>query len=150
MQDGNYIGKYLKKDNQILRLNLVTNNKSKELAMTIKEQLEKAYINTQVIISDSEYSRNLKNINCDILLTGKTVSIKPESQEYLDFEVEKKQTKEETMINVYEKFKERANFIGLYFDSITIISSKNIKGNLNGNWFNIFYYVDTWYKVKEK
>lgn len=150
MQDGNYIGKYLKKDNQILKLNLVTNNKSKELAMTIKEQLEKAYINTQVIISDSEYSRNLKNINCDILLTGKTVSIKPESQEYLDFEVEKKQTKEETMINVYEKFKERANFIGLYFDSITIISSKNIKGNLNGNWFNIFYYVDTWYKVKEK
>lgn len=150
MQDGNYIGKYLKKDNQILKLNLVTNNKSKELAMTIKEQLEKAYINTQVIISDSEYSRNLKNINCDILLTGKTVSIKPEWQEYLKIDVKREKTKEETYINVYNKFIEKPNIIGLYFDSITIIFSKNIKGNLNGNWFNIFYYVDTWYKVKEK
>lgn len=100
------------------------------------------------LIDNSYYKNNLEKINYDIFLTGDTVSIKPEVKEYLVFNIEKKQTEKDTYSNLYNCFKQTPNFMGLYFDSITVLCSKKIKGNLKGNWYNIFYNIDTWYKVK--
>lgn len=76
------------------------------------------------------------------------VSIKPNLQEYLDFNIEHFPTEEETYNQIYQKYNENPNFMGLYFNSIIILYSKNLKGNFEGNWYNIFYNVDTWYKEK--
>jgi hypothetical protein len=88
-------------------------------------------------------------LNYEILLTGNTVSIKPTVQDYLDFEIEQKQNDEETFQGIYEKYNKKPNFMGLYFDSIILLYSKNLKGNFESNWYNIFYNIDTWYRVME-
>lgn len=56
---------------------------------------------------------------------------------------------EETYLGIYETYNHKPNFMGLYFDSIILLYSKNLKGNFEGNWYNIFYNVDTWYKLIE-
>ena len=92
------------------------------------------------------YHKNLQELDYDILLTGRTVSIKPEIQNFLSFSIEKKQTLKESYEYAYETFKKNPNFTGLYFNSIILVHSKNLKGNFSGNWYNIFYNIDTWYK----
>lgn len=77
------------------------------------------------------------------------VSIKPSVEEYLNFNIEKLATDEETYNRIYEKYNENPNFMGLYFDSVILLYSKKIKGNFNANWYNIFYNIDSWYKVQE-
>ena len=39
-------------------------------------------------------------------------------------------------------------FISLYFNSVFILSNKNLKGDVKGNWYNIYYNIDNWYKTK--
>lgn len=95
------------------------------------------------------YKNNLENLNYEILLTGKTVSINPNIQEDLNFEIEPKQTPEQTYEEMYTNYKNKPNFMGLYFDSIILLYSNQLKGNFECNWYNIFYNVDTWYKVVE-
>ncbi len=129
---------------------MVTNSKRNNLANLIKENLELVGISINVSNSDNEYYKNIKKQDCDILLTGKIVSIKPEIQAFLELETDKTKTKEEMFLNIYKKLNDNPNIIGLCFNSITIISSKNIKGNLNGNWYNIFYNIDNWYKIRIK
>lgn len=77
------------------------------------------------------------------------MSIKPGIHDYLGFEIEQKQTAEETYQGIYETYKQKQNFMGLYFDSIILLYSKRLKGNFECNWYNIFYNIDTWYKVIE-
>ena len=59
-------------------------------------------------------------------------------------------TKEEMLIEKYKKVKEIYNeeipYIGLYNSYYAIISSWNLKGNISGNWYNIFKDIDNWYK----
>ena len=99
---------------------------------------------------DNYYKNNLQKLKYAILLTGKTVSIKPEIQEYLDFEVEEQAIEKDTYNEVYKNYKENPNFMGLYFDTIIILTSKNVKGNFIGNWYNVFYNINTWYKVEKQ
>ena len=70
-------------------------------------------------------------------------------QDYLNFEIEQKQTEEEMYKGIYKTYKQTPNFMGLYFDSIILLYSNKLKGNFEGNWYNIFYNIDTWYKVLE-
>lgn len=121
-----------------------------EVAKIIKENLENIGIQTSIrSLSNSYYKNNLEKLNYEILLTGNTVPIKPLVQEYLNFEIEQEETEEETYKNVYEKYNKNPNFIGLYFNSIILLYSSNLKGNIEGNWYNIFYNIDTWYKIIE-
>ena len=77
------------------------------------------------------------------------VSLKPNVQEYLNFNIGKLSTEEETYARTYETYNENPNFMGLYFNPIIILYSPNLKGNFNANWYNVFYNIDTWYKVQE-
>ena len=144
-----YNGTCWEKDKHVLRLNILTNIERKEFANIIKENLELIGIKVSLVTSDNEYYRNLRKLNYDILVTGNIMAIKPEIQNFLNFEIEKKSTPEETYANIYEKFQKQPSFMGICFDSITVLYSKKIKGNLKGNWYNIFYNIDTWYKMQE-
>lgn len=133
-----------------MKLQITTNEARKEVANIIKENLETIGFKITIReLSDSYYRNNLQKLNYDILLTGNTVSIKPEVQEYVDFDIERQATTKETYNKIYEKYKSNPNFMGLYFDSIILLYSKKLKGNFGGNWYNIFYNIDTWYKVTE-
>lgn len=139
-----------KKNGQILKLEITANQDRIEEAKIIKENLEDIGIQTSIrCLGNSYYVNNLEKLNYEVLLTGNTVSIKPLVQNYLDFEVEQKETDEGTYNNIYEKYNEKPNFIGLYFDSVILLYSNSLRGNFEGNWYNIFYNVDTWYKIIE-
>lgn len=146
---GNILGQYWVKNGQTLKLQITTNEARKEVANIIKENLEALGFKITIRELDNlYYKNNLQKLNYEILLTGNTVSIKPEVQEYVNFNIEKQVTIKETYNKIYEQYKNNPNFMGLYFDSIIVLYSKNIKGNFGGNWYNIFYNIDTWHKVE--
>lgn len=131
-------------------MTITVNEDRLAVAEIIKQNLEE--IGIKVIIrklSNSYYKNNLERLDYDILLTGNVVSIKPTVQDYLDFEIEQKKTREETYEGIYEEYEQNPNFMGLYFDSIILLYSKQLKGNFECNWYNIFYNIDTWYKIVE-
>lgn len=131
-----------------MKLEITTNKDRLKIAEIIKENLEDFGIKVTIrSLNNSYYKNNLEKLNYEILLTGNTVSIKPLVQDYLDFEIEQKETEEETYNNIYENYKNKPNFIGLYFDSIILLYSNSLKGNFEGNWYNIFYNINTWYKI---
>lgn len=150
MQAGNINGDVWRKNRQVLNLTITTNEDRLEVAEIIKENLEKIGIKVNIRkLSNSYYKNNLEKLHEQIVLTGNTVSIKPEITEYLKFNIEQKQTLEDTYKGIYEKYNQEPNFMGLYFNSLILLSSKNLKGNLEGNWYNIFYNIDTWQKIEE-
>lgn len=148
MQAGNLTGQTWRKNNKKLSLTITTNEDRIEIANIIKQNIEEIGIPVAVVpLSNLYYKNNLGNLNYQILLTGKTVPIKPDMREYLNFEIEQKATEKETYENIFEKYKENPDFIGLYFNSIFVIYSNKLKGNFEGNWFNIFYNIESWYKI---
>ena len=148
MLDGNITGEYWRKNGEILNLEITTNTDRLLVAEIIKQNLESIGIKVTIReVSNTYYKNNLSNLNYEILLTGNTVSIKPIVQNYLNFEIEVKNSEEETYRNIYEEYIKDPNFMGLYFDSIILLYSKDLKGNFECNWYNIFYNIDTWYKV---
>ena len=133
-----------------MNLTITTNQDRLEIAEIIKKNLEEIGIKVSIRkLSNSYYKNNLQRLSYEILLTGNTVSIKPNIQDYLNFEIEKKPTLKETYKAIYTDYTNNPNFIGLYFDSIVLLYSNNLKGNFECNWFNIFYNLDTWYKLLE-
>lgn len=143
-----YNGEIWIKNGKALNLEITTNNDRLEAAQIIKQNLEEIGIIVSIRnLSNSYYKKNLQKLNYEILLTGNTVSIKPEVQDYLNFEIEEKPTEQETYEYIYTNYKNNPNFMGLYFDSIILLYSNNLKGNFECNWFNIFYNIDTWYKI---
>lgn len=150
MLDGNITGETWKKNKQTLSIEITTNTDRTKVAEIVKQNLEEVGLKVTIReLSNSYYKNNLSTLKYQILLTGNTVSIKPVVQDYLNFEIEQKQTEEETYKGIYETYKQSPNFMGLYFDSIILLYSNNLKGNFEGNWYNIFYNIDTWYKIVE-
>lgn len=149
MMGGNIIGQVWRKNRKILSLEITTNQDRLKVAEIIKQNLEELGIKVTIRnLSNLYYKNNLQKLNYEILLTGNMISIKPNIQEYLDFEIEQKPTLEETYDVIYKNYINNPNFIGLYFDSIILLHSKKLKGNFECNWYNIFYNIDTWYKIK--
>ncbi len=141
-----YNGKKWTKNGQLLRLDIVTDDNKKEIANVIKEDIEKFGMELNVIVKGNpqEY---FDNTNCAMIIQEKTVSIKPLIEEYLDFSPEKVETLEETYKKWYEQFKQKPTFIGICYDSVILLYSDNLRGDFNGNWYNVFYNIDTWYKT---
>ena len=51
-----------------------------------------------------------------------------------------------TYNELLNEYKEQMPFISLFFDSYIILHNNKLKGDFSGNWYNIFYNVDGWYK----
>lgn len=147
---GNITGQVWIKNGKTLNLEITTNEDRLEVAKIIEQNLKEIGLNVSIRkLSNSYYKNNLQKLNYDILLTGNIVSIKPDIKDYLDFEIEKKPTPKETYEAIYTNYKNNPDFMGLYFDSLILLYSKNLKGNFDCNWYNIFYNIDTWYKIIE-
>ncbi len=154
-----------------LRLLVDKNNDLRlKTAEKIKEQLKNIGIEIDVIkVNSNQINNYIKNKNYDIILTGNIISNNPNISTYFGDnnssnykneeinnilnEIKNIDNQEDILKQKYtrieEIYKEDIPFISLYFNNIFILSNKNLKGDLSGNWYNIFYNIDRWYKVKE-
>ena len=161
-----------KKGNKTLEFKLVVNESNEKrvaCANQIKEQLDDFGIIINIIkVNDNRYSNYIKNKNYDIILTGNIVSNNPNLETYFgennisNFTNEELKnilnevrniSSEDVLKEKYDKIKEiyveEKPFICLYFNSITILTNLNLKGDLSHNWYNLFYNINNWYKVEE-
>lgn len=161
-----------KKDAKTLSLKLLVNKENEKrvnVAKNIKEQLEKIGIIINVIeASNKEFNNYIKNENYDIILTGNVVSNSPNIETFFNDDnlsnfsneemgdilknIKNIDNQEDNLKSKYNRieeiYKEELPFISLYFNSLFILSNKNLKGNLECNWYNIYYNIDNWYKVE--
>lgn len=121
-----------------------------EIAEKIKEELEEKGIH--III------QKYKNSYADLILKKQTVPITPTIHEYFEDEEVKNEIKEIVKIEnksiikqeyeeIINKYYEEQPFISLYFSSYIVLHTDNLKGDFSGNWYNVFYNIDSWYKI---
>ncbi len=154
-------GSYLNKENNVnteiknidkirITLSISSDEESKKIAEIIKEELEQKGI--EVII------QNYLNKNADMILKKQTVPLMPDISIYFNDEnikekilktekIEDKDVLKEEYAKIIYKYYEELPFISLYFNSYIILHNNKIKGDFSGNWYNIFYKLDTWYKI---
>lgn len=160
-----------KKGSNKLEFNLVVNNENEkrvQVAELIKEQLEKIGIKINIIkVNNNAFNNYLKNKNYDIILTGNIVPIYADLNSYFGENnlsnysnneineilqdinnIENKELLQQKYNRIYEIYKEEMPFISLYNNTNFILYSKLIKGDLSNNWYNIFYNINNWYKIK--
>ncbi len=155
-------GTWIKKGN-ILNIDLSVrqnNENDMKIAQELKMQLEEIGIKINIKeLSDDAYNYRLKNNNYEMILCNDTLPIAPEIRKYLNFDnievkdlidkigsIENKEILKSTYSEILKKYKEESSVICLTFNSIVILHNSNIKGDFSGNWYNIFYNIDTWYK----
>ncbi len=134
------------------------NEEMKKLAELVKTKLEENGIKATIGYYNN-FDNALSNNSFDLLLNMRRVGITPEIDYYFqDEEIKSKINKTYSIenkevlkseyakiINLYEK---EMPFMGLYFNSYMILSNSDVKGDFSGNWYNVFYNVDSWYKVE--
>ncbi len=156
-----------------MRLRLLVdkeNEKRVKTAENIKEQLKEIGIEIDIIaVKSYQYKNYIKNKNYDMVLTGSIISNNPNIETFFGNEnlanfnneevnkilneIKRVDDQEEILKEKYTKieeiYKEELPFISLYSNSIFVLSNKNLKGDLSGNWYNIYYNIDNWYKIKD-
>ena len=129
---------------------LSTSENKKEIAKLIKKILEEKGIRVNIL--------NYNNAKADLILKKETVLIMPDIRQYfkddniknrLDkiIKIEDKSILKQEYDNIINEYYEQLPFISLYFNSYIILHNKKIKGDFSGNWYNLFYNVDSWYKT---
>ena len=61
--------------------------------------------------------------------------------------IENKEVLKEEYSKIIDKYYEEIPFISLYFNSYIILHTNKLKGDFSGNWYNMFYNINTWYKI---
>lgn len=155
LQYGSYLNKEKNKDEEInvvtkKSFTLSTNQENQKIAEKIKEQFKEKDIDIQI--------QTYQNAKTDMILKKVTVPIMPEICDYFENEEIKEEIKQVTKIENKEILKEKyeeiiencyntTQFIGLYFNTYIILHRNSLKGDFSGNWYNMFYNVNTWYKI---
>ena len=162
-----------RKGNNALEFNLVVSKKDEKRVMVaekIKNQLEEIGIVINIIkVNESKYNSYIKNKNYDIILTGNIISNNPNLETFLgennisNFYNEQIEILLNEVKNIYDKellknkylqikelFREEVPFISLYFNRLFVITTPNLKGDFTHNWYNVFYNIDNWYKIKDE
>ena len=62
--------------------------------------------------------------------------------------IENKDILKEEYSKIIDNYYENIPFIGLFLNSYIILHTNKLKGDFSGNWYNMFYNIDTWYKIK--
>jgi len=161
------------KNGRNLKLRLLVNKQNEKRVQTannIKEQLEEFGIQIDIIaVNNNTFNNYIKYRNYDIILTGNVVSNNPALETYLgDENLSNFNNKElnniineiknidnqeeflkEKYVRLKEMYEEEMPFVSLYFNNLFILSNKSLKGDLQGNWYNVYYNIDSWYKVEE-
>lgn len=160
-----------KKGNSILEFNLIVrkdNQKRVIVAERIKNQLQEIGIIINIVkVNESRYNSYIKNKNYDIILTGNIISNNPSLDTFLGennisnfyneqvknllYEIKSIDNKEilkDKYLQIEQIYKQEIPFISLYFNSLFILSNPRLKGDLSHNWYNLYYNIDNWYKIK--
>lgn len=152
---------YIKQYNLKFNLDIKDNDEEqKNVAEEIKKQLSKLGITLNVIEnSENVYNKKLENKDYEMIICKDRLSITPTITQYVNTENTEIYKMLENIKNIdnteilkreYNKIIEMSekenNIIYIAFDSIIILHNSNVKGDFSGNWYNILYNVDTWYK----
>lgn len=132
-----------------MNLTISVKNEDKIIAEKMQEQLKEYEINLRI--------QTYQNSKADLILKKQTTTITPDVSQYFSEEKMKKQIKQANEIEnkqilkqkyqqILNEYKEQMPFISLFFDSYIILHNNKLKGDFSGNWYNIFYNVDGWYK----
>lgn len=132
-----------------MNLTISVKNEDKIIAEKMQEQLKEYEINLRI--------QTYQNSKADLILKKQTTTITPDIGQYFSEEKMKKQIKQANEIEnkqilkqkyqqILNEYKEQMPFISLFFDSYIILHNNKLKGDFSGNWYNIFYNVDGWYK----
>ena len=164
-----YWQKYENYRTQRLSFNLVvkaSDGNRVAVAENIKTQLENQGIRINIIkASDTQYTSYLQNKNYDIILTGTYLSANPDLTTYFgegnlanynndevnSIMTEVNNSSDENILK--EKYKRLEEiyitdipYIGLYTNKQIVAYNVELVGNVEPNWFNIFYNIEKWYK----
>ena len=141
-----------------LRIGIKQDEELYKIAEQIKKQLKEKNIEVNINYYYN-YEEAIKNNYYDLILNKKTVDITPKIDYYFQdetiknniisiYKIENKEILKNEYHKIFEQYEIELPFIGLFFDSYIILHNSKLKGDFNGNWYNIFYNIDTWYKVE--
>ena len=136
------------------------------VAESIKNQLKEIGIEISIRkVSDAQYRYYLENKNYDLILTGTNISASPSLETYFgegnlaNFTDERvtnimnsvnsindKKMLKENYRQLQQIYIEEVPYISLYRDKEYLVYSPNLVGELNPNWYNIFYNIENWYR----
>lgn len=156
-----------------IELDLLVNKENGNLvkvAKNIKEQLETTGIRINITeATQSQYNRRMNDNNYDILLSDSYYGYSPSLNRYFctnniaNYENEEitnilneiqNITDENELKQKYSRIMEIYNdevpYISLYYNTNTLIYTKNMKGRVNPNSFNLFYGIEEWYREYNK
>lgn len=155
LQYGSYLHRrkniiYEDKINDNKSLTMSVNIEDKQIAEKINEQLQEK--NIRVIV---QYYQNSK---ADLILKKETVPITPDISKYFNnteirehidkiTKIENKEILKEEYEKIINNYYETQPFISLYFNTYLVLHNNKLKGDFTGNWYNMFYNIDTWYRV---
>ena len=134
-------------------------------AEDIKNQLYEYGINVYLIYADDNmYNSYLNNKNYDMLLCNISQPIAPDLTTYFGYNNLARYENEEvnsimSQINnitdenelkgkyqrIYEIYNEEVPYIGIARNKILALKNNRLVGEINSNWFNMFYNINDWY-----
>ncbi len=160
--------KILKKSNYKKQLiTLLVNKENKNMVAAgklIKDQLESNGIQIKLMQkSKKEYEKRLERKKYQIALMENTYGYSPSLEKYFGknnifnyidkkniSNLEKIKDDENLINNIVNKYTSDIPFISLYYNTETILYSKNLKGKITPNSYNIFYSIEDWYREYDK
>lgn len=151
---------------------LVNQDEEKEVetAENIQRQLEEIGIKITINkVKEKEYKRYLETGKYEIAIASKTFSYSPSLygclgednlSQYQNKEINQKleelgntndETKEKEMIEeIIEIYNQEVPFTSLYYDTLTIIYSPHLKGEMTPTSYSLFYHIENWYREYDK
>lgn len=149
--------------------NLIVNSSNQErvaVAENIKQQLGNIGIIINIRkVGDYQYNSYLENKNYDLILMGTNLSINPNlntyfgennfanynNEEVIKLLNEAKTITDKNMLKEkFSKIQEITNddcvYIPLYINKNVLLYSSDLVGDINPNWYNIFYNIENWYR----
>lgn len=164
-----YWQKYENYRTQKITFNLVvkaSDGAKVSVAENIKTQLENQGIRINLIkASDSQYSNYLQNKNYDMILCSTYLSASPNLNTYfgetnlanysndevtnlmnkVKNETDKEKLKEDYK-RLAEIYKTDMPYLSLFTNKYTIAYNSELVGDVQSNWYNLFYNIESWYK----
>lgn len=156
-----------------IELDLLVNKENGNLvkvAKNIKEQLETTGIIINITeATQSQYNKKINDKNYDIVLLDSYYGYSPslskyfgnnnianyESEEIINILNETQNITDENVLKqkysrIMEIYNDEVPYISLYYNTNTLIYTKNMKGRVNPNSFNLFYGIEEWYREYNK
>lgn len=163
----NFKNNKLYNNNKKVNLSISINSQEREnmqVAEFIKKDLENLGIIINIVsLSKANYEYNLENGYYDLILANSILCLEPDYREYFKFNnnetdnllseienIDNEKVREEKIEALKKISQEEIPFIGLYVNTNTLLLNKELKGDFEANWYNIFYNINTWYEVESR